>query len=74
MYSYNIEHASRHRGNNIDTVTTNETRVYLDGTLKWPGEHRGQVLSNLQAQYRLLPSWGPAVDADINTFVDRLAY
>ena len=74
MYSYNIEQASGHGGHNIVTVIMNEKGVDLDGALNWLAEYHGQVLSNFQAQYRLLPSWGPAVDADVNTFVERLAY
>ena len=38
----------------------NEMGVDSDGTLGWLTEHHGQVLSNFQTQYRLLPSWGPA--------------
>src|ERR1700761_905919 len=74
MYSYNIEQASGHGGHNIVTVVMNEKGVDLDGSLNWLADYHGQVLSNFQAQYRLLPSWSPAVDADVNTFVERLAY
>ena len=74
MYSYNIEQASRRDGHSIVTVIMNENGVDLDGVLNWLGEYHGQVLSNFQAQYRLLPSWGPAVDADVSAFVERLAY
>jgi len=74
MYSYNIEQASGHGGHNIVTVIMNEKGVDLDGALNWLAEYHGQVLSNFQAQYRLLPSSGPAVDADVNVFVERLAY
>jgi len=74
MYSYNIEQASGHGGHNIVTVIMNEKGVDLDGALNWLADYHGQVLSNFQAQYRLLPSWGPAVDADVIAFVERLAY
>ena len=74
MYSYNIERASGHGGHYIVTVIMNEKGVDLDGTLNWLAEHHGQVLSNFQAQYCLLPAWGPAVDADVSAFVERLAY
>jgi hypothetical protein len=74
MYLYNIEQASGHGGHNIVTVIMNEKRVDLDGALNWLAEYHGQVLSIFQAQYRMLPSWGPAVDADVSVFVERLAY
>ena len=73
MYSYNIEQASGHGGHNIVTVIMNEKAVDLDGALNWLAEYHGQVLSNFQAQYCLLPAWGPAVDADVSAFVERLA-
>ena len=74
MYSYNIEQASGHGGHNIVTVIMNEKGVDLDSALDWLSEYHGQVLSNFRAQYRLLPSWGSAVDDDVSTFVERLAY
>jgi hypothetical protein len=74
MYSYNIEQASGHGGHNIVTVIMNEKGVDLDGALNWLAQYHGQVLSNFQAQYRLLPSWGPVVDTDVGTFVERLAH
>jgi hypothetical protein len=74
MYSYNIEQAAGHGGHNIVTVVMNEKEVDLDSALNWLGEYHGQVLSKFQAQCRTLPSWGPTVDADVASFVERLAY
>ncbi|KAI9462678.1 terpenoid synthase [Russula earlei] len=74
LYSYNIEQAAGHDGHNIVTVVMNEKRLDLNGALKWLGEYHGQVLSKFQAQSRTLPSWGDKIDADVATFVERLAY
>jgi hypothetical protein len=74
MYSFNIEQASGHGGHNIVTVVMNEKGVDLDGALAWLGEYHGEVLSKFQAQSRTLPSWGPAIDSDVETFVERLGY
>jgi Delta6-protoilludene synthase len=74
MYSFNIEQASGHGGHNIVTVVMNEKGLDLDGALTWLGEYHGEVLSKFQAQSRTLPSWGPAIDADVQTFVERLGY
>lgn len=52
----------------------NEKGVDLDGALAWLGEYHGEVLSKFQAQSRTLPSWGPAIDSDVATFVERLGY
>ncbi|KAI0306214.1 isoprenoid synthase domain-containing protein [Multifurca ochricompacta] len=74
MYSYNIEQASGHGGHNIVTVVMNEKGVNLDSALKWLGDYHEEVLARFQAQHRMLPSWGPAVDRDVEIFVERLGY
>ena len=74
MYSFNIEQASGHGGHNIITVVMNEKGVDLDGAFAWLGEYHGEVLSKFQAQSRTLPSWGPGIDRDVETFVERLGY
>ena len=51
----------------------NEKGVDLDGALDWLAEYHEQVLSKFQAQYRTLPSWGPAIDLKVKTYVERLA-
>ncbi len=51
----------------------NEKGVDLDGALDWVAEYHEQVLSEFQAQYRTLPSWGPATDLKIKTYIERLA-
>jgi len=73
LYSYNIEQASGHGGHNIITVVMNEKGVDLHGALDWVAEYHRQVLSEFQAQYRTLPSWGPAIDLRVKTYVERLA-
>lgn len=73
LYSYNIEQAAGHGGHNIITVVMNEKQVDLHGALDWVAEYHGQILSEFQAQYRVLPSWGPIVDRKVKTYVERLA-
>lgn len=51
----------------------NEKGVDLNGALDWVSEYHEQVLSEFQAQYRVLPSWGPAIDLRVKTYVERLA-
>jgi len=74
LYSYNIEQAAGHGGHNIITVVMNEKGVDLDGALDWVAEYHEQVLSQFQAQFRSLPSWGPTIDSKVETYVERLAY
>jgi Delta6-protoilludene synthase len=52
----------------------NEKGLDLDGALNWVGEYHGNILSNFQAQHRLLPSWGPDMDPIVDAFVEGLAY
>ena len=74
LYSYNNEQAAGHGGHNLLTVVMNEKGVDLDGALDWLAEYNGVVLSRFQAQYRMLPSWGPDMDTIVTAFVERLAH
>ena len=74
LYSYNIEQAAGHGGHNIITVVMNEKGVDLYGALHWVSEYHEQILSEFQAQYRTLPSWGTTTDLKVKTYVERLAY
>lgn len=73
LYSYNIEQAAGHGGHNIITVVMNEKKVDLHRALDWVAEYHGQVLSDFQAQRRVLPSWGPITDRKVKKYVERLA-
>ncbi|KAH9053668.1 terpenoid synthase [Lactarius vividus] len=74
LYSYNNEQAAGHGGHNILTVVMNEKGVDLDGAVDWLAEYNGVVLSKFQAQYRMLPSWGPDLDRIVTAFVERLGH
>ena len=52
----------------------NENGVDLDGALDWVAEYHKQILSEFQAQYDNLPSWGPTMDLKVKVYVERLAY
>jgi Delta6-protoilludene synthase len=73
MYSYNVEQA-RGDSHNIIAVVMKEKGVDLDGALTWVAASYEEVLSRFQAQHRMLPSWGPAIDAVVNEFVERLCF
>ncbi|KAI0306221.1 terpenoid synthase [Multifurca ochricompacta] len=73
LYSYNIEQAAGHGGHNIITVVMVEKGVNLDGALDWVADYHRQILSEFQAQYRVLPCWGPILDLKVKTYVERLA-
>ena len=51
----------------------NEKKVDLHSALDWVAEYHEQVLSEFQAQYRVLPSWGPIIDRYVKMYVERLA-
>ena len=50
-----------------------EKGIDLDGALDWVGAYHEHVLSEFQAQYRVLPSWGAVIDLKVKTYVERLA-
>jgi hypothetical protein len=52
----------------------NEKGIDLDGALNWVAEYHEEILSAFQAQYHVLPSWDPAIDLRVKTYVERLAY
>jgi len=52
----------------------NEQGIDLNGALDWVAEYHEQILSEFQAQYQALPSWDPAIDLRVKTYVERLAY
>lgn len=51
----------------------NEKGVDLAGALDWVAEYHEDVLEKFQAQRRMLPSWGPDMDAVVEAFAERLA-
>ena len=71
MYSYNVKQA-RGDNHNIITVVMNEKGFDPDGALDWVSTMYEQVLSKFQVQSRTLPSWGPAIDSEVNNFVERM--
>ena len=52
----------------------NEKGVDLDGALDWLAKYNDEVLSEFQAQRRMLPSWDLDMDRVVNEYVERLAY
>jgi len=74
MYSYNVEQARGCDSHNIIAVVMKEKGMDLDGALTWIAVSYEQVLSKFQAQRRVLPSWGPAIDPAVNDYVDRLCF
>ena len=52
----------------------NEKEIDLNGALDWVAEYHKQILSEFQAQYQALPSWDPAIDLRVKTYVERLAH
>ncbi len=51
----------------------NEKKVNLNRALDWVAKYHKQVLSKFQAQRRVLPTWGPAINQKVQTYVERLA-
>lgn len=52
----------------------NEKGVDLDGALNWITVTYEQVLSKFEVQSRTLPSWGPTIDAAVNSYIERMSF
>ncbi|TFY54399.1 hypothetical protein EVJ58_g8887 [Rhodofomes roseus] len=69
LYSYNMEQAMGHTGNNVMTVLMKSKNCDLQTAADHVGEHFKQLMDDFQADKARLPSWGPQMDAVVAKFV-----
>ncbi|CCM04973.1 uncharacterized protein FIBRA_07171 [Fibroporia radiculosa] len=69
LYSYNMEQAMGHTGNNIMTVLMNEKRCDLQTAADYVGVHFKTLMDSFLADKARLPSWGPKLDPVVAKFV-----
>ncbi|KAL6302458.1 terpenoid synthase [Sparassis latifolia] len=63
LYSYNMEQAMGHTGNNILTVLMKQENIDLQAAADYVGEHFGILVEEFVADKARLPSFGPHIDA-----------
>ncbi|KZT64434.1 terpenoid synthase [Daedalea quercina L-15889] len=69
LYSYNMEQAMGHTGNNVMTVLMKSKDCDLQTAADHVGVHFKQLMDSFQADKARLPSWGPEMDAVVAKFV-----
>ncbi|KAH7930241.1 terpenoid synthase [Leucogyrophana mollusca] len=69
VYSFNMEQAKGHTGNNVVTVLMHEEGIDLQAAFDRVGIVFGQLMNRCLEDRARLPSWGPAIDADVALFI-----
>ncbi|EGN99094.1 hypothetical protein SERLA73DRAFT_108414 [Serpula lacrymans var. lacrymans S7.3] len=72
VYSYNMEQAMGHTGNNVVTVIMQDKGIDLQAAADEVGVIFGQCMRTWSAEQAKLPSWGKSVDADVGRYVEAL--
>ncbi|THV02877.1 terpenoid synthase [Dendrothele bispora CBS 962.96] len=74
VYSYNMEQAKGHSGNNIVTVLMNEYGFGLQQTCDYIGTYVEKLMTRFLSAKSRLPSWGPEVDAEVAMYVEAMGH
>ncbi|KZT07703.1 terpenoid synthase [Laetiporus sulphureus 93-53] len=69
IYSYNMEQAMGHTGNNIMTVLMKAHNCDLQAAADMVGEHFKKLMDSFYADKAQIRSWGPEMDAVVAKFV-----
>ncbi|PCH42336.1 terpenoid synthase [Wolfiporia cocos MD-104 SS10] len=69
VYSYNMEQAMGHTGNNVVTVLMNQNNWDLQTAVDHVGVHFKELMDSFMADKARLPSWGPKLDSAVSQFV-----
>ncbi|EIW57365.1 terpenoid synthase [Trametes versicolor FP-101664 SS1] len=65
LYSYNMEQAMGHTGNNVITVLMQHKGLDLQGAADYTGVHFKGLIDTFLDAKRSLPSWGPKLDGEV---------
>jgi hypothetical protein len=69
VYSYNMEQAKGHTGNNIVTVLMKARDCDLQSASDIIGAHYAELMERYLADRERLPSFGPQIDADVRLYI-----
>ncbi|KAJ8497051.1 hypothetical protein ONZ51_g763 [Trametes cubensis] len=72
LYSYNVEQAAGHGGNNILTTLMKAKNLSLQGAADYVGEHWKTLIEQYLDAKRRLPSWGEEIDKDVAQYADAM--
>ncbi|KDQ53197.1 hypothetical protein JAAARDRAFT_162104 [Jaapia argillacea MUCL 33604] len=69
VYSYNMEQAKGHSGNNIVTVLMKAKDISLQEASDHVGAYFKQLMDRYVEDKKRLPSWGPSIDANVAKYL-----
>ncbi len=74
VYSYNMEQAKGHSGNNIVTVLMREKNIDLQAASDLVGEHFRVLMDRFMETKTRLPSYGSGVDSAVAQYVAAMEH
>nr|BDI63091.1 sesquiterpene synthase [Auriscalpium vulgare] len=72
VYSYNMEQAKGHTGNNIVTVLMKAKGFDLQAASDYIGIYYAELMNRYIADKARLPSFGPSIDTDVQRYVTAM--
>ncbi|KAF8623697.1 hypothetical protein AX17_007395 [Amanita inopinata Kibby_2008] len=72
VYSYDMEQAKGHHGNNVVTVLMKEKKFGLQDASDYIGEHSQELMKKYLTAKTTMPSWGPMIDSQVLRFIQGL--
>jgi hypothetical protein len=72
IFSYDVEQSKGHTHNMIDVIM-HEQGLGLQDAVNVVGDYCKGAIDRFVHDRANLPSWGPAIDADVRVYVDGLA-
>jgi len=72
VYSYDMEQAKGHHGNNIVTVLMKEKKIGLQDAVDYIGEYCQELMNDFLVAKASIGSFGPSIDAQMHRFIHGL--
>ncbi|OSD06378.1 terpenoid synthase [Trametes coccinea BRFM310] len=74
VYSYNMEQAKGHNGNNIVTVLMQQKGIDLQAASNLVGDHFAQLMNRFVDTKQRLPSFGAALDDPVLKYIEAMEH
>ncbi|KAF5366980.1 hypothetical protein D9758_003966 [Tetrapyrgos nigripes] len=74
VYSYNMEQAKGHSGNNIVTVLMNAYGLHLQQACDYVGVYSEKLMGRFLSAKARIPSWDPELDAAVARYADAMGH
>lgn len=73
-YSYNMEQAKGHTGNNIVTVLMKEKELTLQGAFDYVGQEFQRLIDSFLTSELNVPSWGTGIDTTVGLYISAMRF